>query len=179
MSLEEELDITNEDPEQLDRGNQLNPGWYRAMLDNVTPDVEHPGTLVFTFQIVGGPFDGVKKQKRLFDPVNSRDTNSAKKLSQQRITWAKRLGLIDNTAAGQRVRIDWQAAVGQQAAIKVVNEKGQDGVVRPGIEWAGVFPLTDERVPAVIRGSTPTVPTPRQAPINREPPRPTVDYGTL
>jgi hypothetical protein len=179
----EELDLTNEDADALDKGSQLNPGWYPAVLDNVTSDVRNPGTLVFAFVIAGGAFDGVKTSKRLFDPLHSNDTDSAKKLAQQRITWAKRLGLIDSTASGRKVSIDWQAAVGQEVAIKVSERKGQDGILRCEVEWAGVFPRTDERVPALIRNST-VQPAAQQtagthtAPPHRPPPA-AVDYGSL
>jgi hypothetical protein len=183
MSMEEELDCTNEDLDQLDRGNQLSPGWYRAVLHNVVWDHKSPGTLAFTFAITAGPFARVEVTERLWNPENSNDTDTARKLAQRRITFAKRLGLIDRTAAGTKQRIDWQAAVGMEVGIKMVEKKDKDGVLRSNLDWAGVYQISDERVPALIRGSTvqlaaqQTAAT-QTAPPHRPPPAP-VDYGSL
>lgn len=155
MSVTTDLDLTGLTEDDLERGGSVEAGWYRTIVTDAFEDAKNPGTIVLKFAVVGGPFDKYEIVERLFHPDNSEDAEKAKVAGRRMALFAKRLGLLGTADFGQAVRLDWSNALGREVALKVIKRKYKDknGNDRDGVnvDFAGIYQLTDERVPAEMR----------------------------
>ena len=142
MSLETDLNL-DIDIDQAERGHSVPEGWYLAVVEDAQESPDQNGTLILTYLVEGGDFDGVKVYDRLYDPANAKDTDGAKACDNRRAIYAKRLGLVvrENPAdpkSRYRVnlekcptgRVDWEAAIGQRVALKMTARTSR--TTRPG-----------------------------------------------
>ena len=93
MSLETDLNL-DIDIDQAERGHSVPEGWYLAVVEDAQESPDQNGTLILTYLVEGGDFDGVKVYDRLYDPANAKDTDGAKACDHRRAIYAKRLGLV-------------------------------------------------------------------------------------
>lgn len=182
MSQKEIVDLQNENVNEIDENRSERPpaGSYRAKVKEITDDEKHPGGKVFRFSITSGPWAGCSILEWLTAVHQGKTPENQRRLKQRRILFAKRLGLLDSTANGQCVEIDWDAAIGLAVVIKAKEEE-QDGKPRTRLEWDGIYRTSDPRVAELLGEKAPqpladesSVPPPRVVP------RPeAVDYGSL
>jgi hypothetical protein len=182
MSQKEVLDLADENADDIDDNRQERPpaGVYRAKIREITDDEKHPGGKVFRFGITEGPWARCSILEWLTATHQGKTPESQRRIKQRRILFAKRLGLLDSTASGQCVEIDWDAAIGLDVVIKAKEEE-QDGKPRTRLEWDGIYRAGDPRA-AELLGEN--VPPPRAdespVPPPRVVPRPeAVDFGSL
>jgi hypothetical protein len=182
MSQKEVMDLENENVGEIDDSRAERPpaGNYSAKVKEIADDDKHPGGKVFRFGITLGPWKGCSITEWLTATHQGKTPESQRRIKQRRILFAKRLGLLDSTASGQCVEIDWDAAIGLDVVIKAKEEE-QDGKPRTRLEWDGLYRAIDPRAAEVLGEKAPqpladesSVPPPRFVP------RPApVDYGSL
>lgn len=163
--LAEDMDIAGVNLATCDLGNQLEIGWYPAVVDDVYRDEEKgPLNRKIVFKVSGGPREGVKQTITLGDPADAEDVKKADGAKTRRAAWAKRLGLVDPaTPQGVTPRIDWAALIGREVVFQVKRKREQDEATKKWIDTdrteidfigMGVFLPEDKRVPAELRRGT-------------------------
>lgn len=148
------VDLTDETPETIDRGRSVEAGWYKCVLDDVYDDSKN-GDTVCEWKVMEGKYRDAKIFDRLRDPALATEGKHAE-MSLRRIkVVASRLGLIKTDAYGQQADIDFMDAIGQEAVLQVKHRKykDKDGNEQEidGVDFAGVYPLDHEKIPADVR----------------------------
>lgn len=156
----EELDLEGYDAEGIEKPDGVPAGWYRAVVEDVSKDAQ-TGALILRFKVTDGEHAGQKIDERLWDPKRSGDAAKADVSRKRRALFAKRLRLLGDNDFGKQVTLDWWNAVGKACAIQVKERKYKDKdnneKIARNIDFGGVYPLDDQRVPEEIRGAaTPT-----------------------
>jgi hypothetical protein len=132
-------------------GGRCSPGKFHIQWTEVVHDTQSQTPCVQAkYEVLGGTDPGcvgiVQVERLYFSP------KSMKRVA----IFATRLGLIDASAFGTRSSVDWSALVGQEAIVEIVEEeytkKDNTKGISSKISFAGVWPLTDERVKDVPRG---------------------------
>jgi len=156
MSLyEDDLDLSDYTAESIEKPDGVPPGWYAAMVSDVSKD-EKTGALLVKFEVVHGEHKGEFITERLWDPKRSDDQKKADTSRKRQVLWAKRLGLVRDEDFGKPgVRIDWSAATGRFYGIEVKERKYKDKddneKIARNIDYAGVYPANHEKVPEELR----------------------------
>lgn len=194
------LDFTeNKNLDGLDSSNRIKEeGWFRSVCEDTYEDSQS-GDRVFKFKILQGAgtqaYNGVIHQEKLWNPDQA-DNEEHRKSSQEKAKkWAKRFGLVDNTAAGKVVEVNWLQIIGQQFVLDIQAGKGKDKKLNGffNVEYLGIYPLAHEKIPAAIRqvlGLSGPAPAPSTTPAATSradpaaspaatPPRPAVDVSGL
>jgi hypothetical protein len=136
------LNLSGQDKESLERGDNVYPGWYLAELKDVFEDQNKPNT-VFRFAVVGGAMDGFTVSYWLPSPDSVEDNKRARAGRRVALV-AKRLGLLNDADYGQpSVEKSWLDALHTQVFLHVT--KAKDGFV--GIAYDGIYPLDDDKLP--------------------------------
>lgn len=153
---EEEIDLSDYTPEGVEKVDGIPPGWYRAMVADVSIE-DRTGALLVKFEVTDGEHQGAHITERLWDPKKADSPDKAEGSRKRRVLWAKRLGLVTETDFGRPgVRIPWDAATGKFFAIQIKERKykdkdGNERIAR-NVDYAGVYSLDDQRVPEELRG---------------------------
>lgn len=157
MSLEWDLDLEGWDEEDLEKGGMLKqPGWYQAVVTDISEDSKTAGVVVFTFEVTHGPHKGSKVFDRLWPPDLAEDADKAEKSRRRAGLYASRLGLLEGRA-GEARKIDWEEALDREVVLQVeVNrykDKETDQWVTNGVklDYAGVYPPDHPKIPDDIR----------------------------
>lgn len=155
MSLyEDDLDLSDYTSESIEKPEGVPPGWYAAMVSDVSVD-EGTGALLMKFEVVEGDHKGEFITEKLWNPKRATDQSKAEKSQKRRVLWAKRLGLVRDEDFGKPgVRIDWQAATGRFYAIEVkarnYKDKDDNSKTAWNVDYAGVYPIGHEKIPAPV-----------------------------
>lgn len=152
----EEVDLSEDTPEGLEKVDGLPPGWYRVTCMDLSVDARS-NALVLKFEVMDGEHAGGTISERLWDPAKADDATKKDMSRKRRLIFAKRMGLIgDNDFGKQNVGIPWDDAIGKSVAIQVKERKYKDKddneKVARNIDFGGIFPLDDQRVPEELRG---------------------------
>jgi hypothetical protein len=134
--------------DELERGGNPPPGWYRGRVVAVDENFE-TGALKVTYEIITpAEFSGRKIFDTLWAPENAKDDEAAKRTLQRQLMVAKRLGVLppEEERQGGSFTVDWGDAEGREAFLRVTQ---RDNYLQP--EYAGVFGVDDGRVPAEVR----------------------------
>lgn len=167
--FEEEWDLSNTTMGEIEAvAGRLAPGWYKAKVASINVD-EH-GTVHLTFEVIGGTYAGFRITERVRHGGSNADPDKAKKIHGRRQLFAKRLGLITETSAS--VKFSWLDAADRQAWIDVREAKGSEGGTFLQLDWAGVYPLDDEKVPQWVREGKPAPEAAASKPGQRKPATP-------
>jgi len=154
----EEVDLSEDTSEGLEKVDGLPPGWYRVTCMDLSVDARS-NALVLKFEVMDGEHVGDSISERLWDPKRADDPQKKEMSRKRRLLFAKRLGLIaDNDFGKSNVAIPWGDAIGKSVAIQVKERKYKDKddneKVARNIDFGGIFPLDDQRVPEELRGVT-------------------------
>lgn len=153
---DEEMDLSDYTPDNVEKTDGLPPGWYRATIKVVSID-ERSGALLFRFEVMDGEHEGSHISERLWDPKRADSPDKADMSRKRRVLWAKRLGLLAEADFGKPgVVVPWDHAVDRVYAIQVKERKYKDSSgtekVAYNIDFGGVYSLDDQRVPEELRG---------------------------
>ncbi len=167
MSLMVDLECTPEDFKTCDQSSQLEPGFYRAIVNEVYEDHREPGCYVFKFKITRGHRINQIVTDWLRHPALAEDADKAKVMHKRFMGWMKRLGLAkEEHAAAGRVNCEIESVLGNEYVLKMVlkdqkekvtdtntgTEKWQKTGQRfTNLDFMGVFPLTHHEIPDDIR----------------------------
>lgn len=152
MGFKLDLEFKAEDAQTLESGTVRIPGWYRAVLQEITEE-EEKGYWDIQYRVTAGPWAGSTIHDKLWKPENAADTEKAEG-SRKRIKLVlKRLGVWDGQPTARE--FDLAECIDRECWLKLGERsyKGKDGAMAKSVdvEWAGIYPLDDERVPAEVR----------------------------
>lgn len=152
MSFEINLRFSEKEAASLESGAVRQPGWFRCVVHDVTEE-EEKGFWLVHYRVTDGPWTGSEIKDRLFNPDLAADTDKAKSAIKRIGLVLKRLGVWDGAPGNKSVSlID---CIGRPCWLKLSERsyKGKDGeqVKTVDVEWAGVYPLDDKRVPEEVR----------------------------
>jgi hypothetical protein len=177
------IDYTGKTKEMVDSGGRPVPGWYLVRVKDVKTDPAKPGQYHMDYEIlqacingkVTNAFNGLKLQETIMDPANATTDKARETIEKKVMNRAARFGLWDGQSA--RLSADFTAVRGYQYAIKAVLGKAREGGEFAGIrfvepDFAGVYPLSREEVPACWRqtGAAPAPAAPAPAAPAQQPP---------
>ena len=152
MGFDLDLSFAPDDAQALEAGNVRQPGWYRAIVHDVTEEHDK-GFWELHYRVTAGPWAGSTIKDKLWKPENAADTAKAETSTKRIKLVLKRLGVWDGVP-GQR-KISLADAIGKECWLKLGERtyKGQDGQPAKSVdvEWAGIYPIDDERVPPEVR----------------------------
>jgi hypothetical protein len=145
MTLEIDLDLTDLTEADLEGGGGVAPGRYHAQVTGVSQEADgRTPYLALKLLVLAGTVagqTGLTHTERLY---------LSDKATKRLAIFARRLGLISADDFGSRTRPDWEAAVGRQVVVEVVEESytKTDGTKGKSskLTFAGIWPVTDERV---------------------------------
>jgi hypothetical protein len=144
MSADFEMDLTGLTGEDLEQDGRVPPGRYHVeIIDAVRDTKSQTPCLHLKCKILAGTDAtavGAVQNERLY---------MSEKAQKRAGIFARRLGLIDDTACGTKFILNWQAAVGLQAIVEIVSEEYEkkDGGTGTSskISFAGLWSLDDDR----------------------------------
>lgn len=152
MGFELEFDYTEEDAQNLESGTVRQPGWFQAAVHDVSEEDEK-GFWEIHYRVTAGPFRGSTIKDRLWKPEHAADTEKAASAEKRIKLVLKRLGVLNETFG--RKRISLADCIGKECWLKLSERSYKTSDGRPAtavnVEWAGIYPLDDERVPAEVR----------------------------
>lgn len=149
------LDFSSDDDlDKIDRGNSVEPGWYRAVLTDTSEDKNGNQSMEWT--VKGGASDGSKVFDTLVNPSNPETEKGQKFCAQRAKLYASRLGLLKGEELGQSsVELDWMQAIGGEYVLNLALDSysDQQGNKREKVKpkFDGVFPLDHEKIPDAVR----------------------------
>src|SRR5262249_61463229 len=85
------VDLTGDTPDTLDRGRDVEPGWYKCDLDDVHDDSKS-GAAVFVYKVLEGKYQGAKIFDRVNDPELTNNENTADMIMRRGKLLCSRLG---------------------------------------------------------------------------------------
>lgn len=146
------LNLGGMTPDQADRENRAEPGWYRVKLKDTYEDDEN-GAQVLEFVVTDGPFAGTVVKQLLFNPDMAEDESRAKASADKATKWARRLGIAPDDAFGREdFEPDWISAIGNEYVLELERTKNKaTGKEFTGPKYLGVYPLTHEKIPDKVR----------------------------
>lgn len=141
--------------EDLDRESHVEPGWYRAKVEDATQN-DKTGAEVIVCQVMGGRFDGCKADIQLQDPEQVTDVKKAERAISRIQVIATRLGLVSKEMLGNDdVDINFNDAIGKEVVIECeAREYTKDNGTKSsftGIAYTGIYPLDHEKIPDQVR----------------------------
>ena len=154
--VKEEMDLSEwTKPEDVEQDG-LPPGWYQAMVMDVSIDEKSKGAVVLKFEVTAGPLKGRAITEKLWNPKHANTSEAAEMSKRRRALFVKRLGLVAESDFGKPgVSVEWDNAIGKTFAIEVKERKYTDkdgnSKVSRNIDFAGVYPLEHEKVPEHLR----------------------------
>lgn len=138
-----EMDFTEFGSEEDLRGfDYPAPGTYHLAVTGVDETPKNVDGLKFTLEVLNGTVEGQASKsfaETFFFP--SPESKDGGKFAKKRLAkFALAVGIINPTALGSRVQIDWQEASGRQLVAKVENymRKGNDGREYKGAQISGL-----------------------------------------
>jgi hypothetical protein len=141
------------DDEESSRGVR-EPGFYRAILDEVKESEHSEGAVDFYYRVTMGDYKGSIVRDTLYHPDYARKDSSAPGLARRLRILAGRLGLWDGKP-GEAVNVCWLDAIGREVVIQAIEDKYKDkgGVERVNYkpDFAGIFPLDHHEIPEAVR----------------------------
>jgi hypothetical protein len=148
------VDLTQDTPDTLDRGRDVEPGWYRCDLNDVYDDAKS-GATVFEYKVLEGKYKGAKIFDRISDPALATNDNAAGMIMRRVKLLGSRLGLLGADACGQQKELDFVDAIGQTVVVHVERRKYQDQQGHDkeitSVKFDGVYALDHERLPEAVR----------------------------
>lgn len=147
------------DAQAVEAGTVRQPGWFQAQVYDLT-DEDEKGYWEIHYRVTAGAWSGSTIKDRIWKPEHAADTEKAETATKRLKLVLKRLGVWDGSP-GQK-QISLADCIGKECWLKLGERsyKGKDGqmVKSVDVEWAGIYPLDDERVPAEARnpGSAPS-----------------------
>lgn len=190
MGFELDLTFTPEDNQVLEAGTVRQPGWYRAILQNIAEEPDK-GFWEFIYHVTAGPWSGSTIKDQVWKPEQSADTDKAETATKRIKLILKRLGVWDGNPVSKP--FDLVECVGRECFVKLVDDSYTSKktgllVKTVKVEWAGVYGLDHEKVPEEIRnpgsaGSTSARGTGARRTagviVPPPPPKPKPDYSDL
>jgi hypothetical protein len=149
------IDLAGDKVENLDRGRNADPGWYRAVLEDAYDDAKSGRTVLEWSVMAPGTWKGQKLFDRVSDPSTA-SSDSAAAITLRRIKLlGKRLGLIRPEHENHQIDLDFLDAIGGEFVVEYVHRRYQDegGNWQTSAEVAfdGVYPLDHPKIPENVR----------------------------
>lgn len=155
--------IKKDEFETVDAPSRLEPGWYRAILDDAfIPDGKEDYTLVW--KCIHGPFNGAKQHDFVSSPERAASHGDGGEFALKRIkSLAKRMGLVKPKDVDKEFDAEFSNAIGLEFAIRVVpktiidpndphgKKRIPDPTGQTQLDPMGVYPLTHEAIPPAER----------------------------
>lgn len=189
MGFELDLNFDAGEAQALEAGGVHQPGWYRCTVHDVADEAEK-GFWEFHYRVTAGPWAGGTIKDRLWKPESAADTEKAQTSTNRVKLVFKRLGVWDGTPG--RKELSLADCIGKECWLKLSERSYKTSDGRPAtavnVEWSGIYPLDDERVPAEVRnpgsaGSTSARGTGARRTagviVPPPPPKPKPDYSDL
>lgn len=159
MGFDLDLSFSEQDNQALEAGTVRQPGWYRAVVQDITEEAEK-GYWEFIYQVTDGAWTGSVIKDKVWKPESAADTEKAE-MSLKRIKLIlKRLGVWDGNAVSKKFSL--ADCIGRECWLKMSERFYQDKktssmVKTTDVEWAGVYGIDHEKVPVEVRnpGSAP------------------------
>src|SRR5262249_21894760 len=148
------VDLTEDTPDTLDRGRDVEPGWYKCDLDDVYDDSKS-GATIFEYKVLEGKYKGAKIFDRINDPSLATKDNAADMIMRRVKLLGSRLGLLKAHACGHQQGLDFVDAIGQTVVVYVEHRKYQDHQGNDkeinSVKFDGIYPLDHEKIPEAVR----------------------------
>jgi hypothetical protein len=148
------VDLSEDTPDTLDRGRDVEPGWYKCALEDVFDDTKS-GATVFEHRILEGKYKNARIFDRINDPALATKDNAADVIMRRVKLLAVRLGLLKADACGQQKELDFVDAIGSTVVVHVEHRKYQDAQGNnkeiTSVKFDGVYPLDHEKIPEAVR----------------------------
>ncbi|HZZ79640.1 MAG TPA: hypothetical protein VFE62_14060 [Gemmataceae bacterium] len=161
-----DLDLTGKKSGELDMAAGKAPnGWYRVHLIGVADDNDS-GAKILEFQICHGPVKGFKFRQYLENPKYMDSSEKIERAKNKAAVYARRLGLIDETADGKSVQRAFSAALSHEKeyVVKYETRQGEkkefSGIAGFGYEF---YPIGHAKMPAEAYAAV-GLPVPANAP---------------
>jgi hypothetical protein len=159
MGTQFTVDLSQDTPETIDRGREVENDWYSAVVHDVGEDPRN-GAVLFEFKVVAGmetkgKYAGAIIVERLFDP-DLADTEQKREMGVRRQKlFASRLGLLAADAYGHQASGDWMDGVGKAVVVQVDKQSYTDAQGEKkeftSVKFAGIFPPDHEKIPDPVR----------------------------
>jgi hypothetical protein len=153
--MEFDLDLTDvQNEDQMEAGDRLPVGWYKATLTDFYDDHNKEGSSVFEWTVDGGVFDGQKTWDRCTDPASLDDPAKQKTALKRIKLLANRLGLVKKEDFGKPgVHVNFADAINAAMVLEVQEWSNKDNPSKKGtsIAFDGVYPPDHEKIPADVR----------------------------
>jgi hypothetical protein len=136
------------DDDEIERGGNPPPGWYKARVVEVTPNFEN-GSIRLVYEIITpDEFAGRKVFDTMWDPSHAKDDQAAKRTQQRHLLVAKRIGIgpPKEECQGRGCDIVWADAEDREVFLRVTL---RDSFLQP--EYDGIYGVDDARVPEQVR----------------------------
>jgi hypothetical protein len=173
MALVVDLDIASPDElDKCDQSTRLEPGWYRAIVNEVYEDHEQTGKFVLKFKLTKPTrFAGRDVMEWLEHPSLGTDEKGAETRKKRFLGWLKRLGLITaEMIASGNIAPNLEDALGREVVLFLIHKakrvewinpangkkEWKDDPDHPGysnVDFMGVFPLDHYEIPDDLRGT--------------------------
>lgn len=161
MSLQEQLDLTDQTAESIETGNRVEAGWKRLKIEDVYEDRQKE-TIKFKMKVTIGEDEGKALIESLTHPSQAQDSQGANFARQRRNLFAKRLGLIPPESYGGHAPVNWLDAIGLEVVGRVAHREGEKtnpvtgkrektGQTFVSLTFDGIYPFHHEKIPADVR----------------------------
>jgi hypothetical protein len=161
MGTQFTVDLSQDTPETIDRGREVEPDWYAVIVHDVGEDPKN-GAVLFEFKVVAGmetqgKYAGSIIFDRLYDP-DLADTEQKREMAIRRQKlYASRLGLLATDAFGREASGDWMDAMGKSVVVRVERRSYTDSLGEKkeitGVRFDGIYPPDHEKIPDSVRKS--------------------------
>jgi hypothetical protein len=149
------IDLTDEKVANLDRGRNADPGWYRAVLEDVYDDSKSGKTVLEGSVTAPASWKGQKLFDRVSDPSAATSDNAAAMMLRRIKLLAKRLGLIRPEHENHQIDLDFMDAIGGELVVEYVHrryrDEGGNWQTSAEVAFDGVYPLDHPKIPENAR----------------------------
>jgi hypothetical protein len=141
--------------DSMDAGLRLDPGWYRAILDDCYDDSKSADT-VMVWKVTHGSSKGAKHSDRLRDPELATSDVGKNMAIKRIVALGKRFGLIAPEDKSMKP-INFQDVIGFEGVIHIVERGYTDKAGLPAksieVDFVGVYSLNHDKIPPAVRVS--------------------------
>jgi hypothetical protein len=159
MGTQFTVDLTQDTPETIDRGREVEPDWYAVVVHDVGEDPKN-GAVLFEFKVQAGmetqgKYAGSIIFDRLYDPDLADSEQKRQMAIRRQKLYASRLGLLATDAFGREASGDWMDAMGKSVVVRVERRSYTDSLGEKkeitGVRFDGLFPPDHEKIPDPVR----------------------------